>query len=97
MLTGRVGHAHQSCVTGTWASYTALDLAAQMLCFLSFSSKKFVISRSLSAISAYPIARTRPMSNLAAGKKAAAVKAVDDYVKVGDGKCPGGSCVSNNH
>ena len=54
-----------------------------MLCVLSFSS---IISRCPRAVSVYPIARTRTMSNLAAGKKAAAVKAVDDYVKVRDSR-----------
>ena len=76
---GRVGHTY---TTGTYVGKRSPDLPAQMLCVLSFSS---IIFRYPRAVSVYPIARTRTMSNLAAGKKAAAVKAVDDYVKVGEG------------
>ena len=53
-----------------------------MLCFLCISSSKLSCLR---ASSFHSLVRSRAMSNLAAGKKSAAVKAVNDYVKVGDG------------
>ena len=55
-----------------------------MVRFLYFSSSKFATSAYLRVFTVYSVVRSRAMSNLAAGKKAAAVKAVNDYVKVGD-------------
>ena len=54
-----------------------------MVRFLFFSSK-FATSAYLRVFTVCSVVRSRAMSNLAAGKKAAAVKAVNDYVKVGD-------------
>lgn len=54
-----------------------------MLRFLCISTWKFARATSYCAISICPVVCRRAMSDLAAGKKAAAVKAVDDYVKVG--------------
>lgn len=55
-----------------------------MLFYRCIFSSKFRSTTSLRAVSVYPLIRSRVMSDLAAGKKAAAVKAVDDFVKVGD-------------